>query len=93
MKEFKEILKKIREEKGISQKKLATILDVKQQAISNWENGKREPDISTLRKFCVIFNVSADELLGIDEKKEQNKIKNQLINNGNFTNNGNFNIS
>ena len=58
------ILKKLRTEKKYSQKDLATILDVAQNTISNWEKGVREPDHSTLIKLSDHFNVSIDYLLG-----------------------------
>ena len=48
----------------ITQKQLAGILHVKQQTISRYLLGDREPDFATLIKLCDYFNVSADYLLG-----------------------------
>ena len=53
----------LREEKGLSQKKLATILEVSDKAISKWENGQSIPRMETLEKIAEVFNVSLDVLL------------------------------
>ena len=65
---FPNRLKKLRTNKSLTQKELATILNVSQNAIFNWENGKREPSIDMLRKIADYFNVSVDYLIGLDNK-------------------------
>ena len=50
-------LKDIRKQHGMTQKELADKLNVSQNAIYNWENGKREPKIDTIKKMCDIFDV------------------------------------
>ena len=60
-------LKKIRKEKGLSQLKVALDLNMSREALSYYENGKRNPDIQTLKLFSKYFNVSIDFLInGID---------------------------
>ena len=44
-------LKKIRKEKGFSQLKVALDLNMSREALSYYENGKRNPDIQTLKLF------------------------------------------
>lgn len=56
-------LKKIRKEKGLSQLKVALDLNMSQEALSYYENGKRNPDIQTLKLFSKYFNVSIDFLI------------------------------
>ena len=56
-------LKKIRKEKGFSQLKLALDLNMSREALSYYENGKRNPDIQTLKLFSKYFNVSIDFLI------------------------------
>lgn len=56
-------LKKIRKEKGFSQLKVALDLNMSREALSYYENGKRNPDISTLKMFSKYFNVSIDYLI------------------------------
>jgi len=56
-------LKKIRKEKGLSQLKVALDLNMSREALSYYENGKRNPDIQTLKLFSKYFNVSIDFLI------------------------------
>ena len=44
-------LKKLRSEKGLTQKDFADQLHVTFQTVSKWENDENEPDISTLREL------------------------------------------
>ncbi len=62
-------LKELRQEKKISQLKLALDLNMNQNTISRYENLEREADYKTLIKFADYFNVSLDYLLGRDHKK------------------------
>lgn len=57
-------LKKLREEKNISQKALADIISVSQQAINKYENHNIEPDINTLCLLADFFDTSVDYLIG-----------------------------
>ena len=56
-------LKNIRKEKGFSQLKVALDLNMSREALSYYENGKRNPDIQTLKLFSKYFNVSIDFLI------------------------------
>ena len=58
-----ENIKKTRNKIGITQEQLAEKINVTRQAVSNWENGKTEPDIETLTKIAQIFDISIDELV------------------------------
>lgn len=58
-----ENIKNIRKKIGITQEELAEKLSVTRQAVSNWENGKTEPDIETLTKIAQIFDIGIDELV------------------------------
>lgn len=69
MAEFGENLKRVREEKGITQQTLADYLYVTRQAISRWEGGSRYPDLMTAKKMAQYFGVSLDELLSDDDMK------------------------
>jgi len=57
-------LETLRKERGLSQKQIADIFQISQQGYSNYENGKREPDYETLKKFANFFEVSVDYLVG-----------------------------
>ncbi len=59
-----EIIKELRLEKNISQKKLADAIGVSQKAIDFWERGVNEPKASYIIKLADYFEVSADYILG-----------------------------
>jgi transcriptional regulator with XRE-family HTH domain len=56
-------LKKIRLEKGISQGDISRALKVARSFISDLENGKRNPTLSTIAKLAKAVEVSIDQLL------------------------------
>ena len=60
---FAEQLKKLRQEKQLSQEDLATRLYVTRQAVSKWENGDGTPDLKTLVQLASELDVSLDELV------------------------------
>lgn len=62
---FGKRLKKIRRQKGLSQKELAARIDAKNSTVSNWEQGVARPDVDMLAVICAALEVSADELLDI----------------------------
>ncbi len=57
-------IKEIRTKMNITQKELAARLNVGQGAVSNWENGKRVPDIGILNAFSKLSGVSLDKIVG-----------------------------
>lgn len=61
--EFGEKLYRLRVERGIYQKQLASYLHVSVGTISNYENGVHSPDPKTLCKLATYFHVSTDFLL------------------------------
>lgn len=62
-------IKKYRTEKNMTQDALAEKLCVTRQAVSNWENGRTQPDVETLEKLAEVFEVSVEELI-YDEKRK-----------------------
>ena len=56
-------LKKIRKEKNFNQQKVAMDLNISRESISYYENGKRNPDIQTLKMLSKYFNRSIDFLI------------------------------
>ena len=67
MTEFSQKLKQLRTENKVTQKELADFLHVSQNAVFNWENGKREPSIEIIEKIADFFNVSYSSILGWEE--------------------------
>ena len=62
--ETKDVLLKLRTEKGLSQEELAEKLYVTRQAVSRWENGETVPNTDTLKLLSQFFDVSINTLLG-----------------------------
>ena len=54
------LLKELREAKGWSQKQLAEVAKLSQQAIGHWELGDREPAASNLFALCRALGVSCE---------------------------------
>ena len=66
-----EVLKELRNQKKISQSKLADDLHVTQATVSRWETGEMLPTIDILNDLAKYFAVSVDYLLG--RTKDSNK--------------------
>lgn len=63
-------LKQVRMAHGESQKELASALGIGVSSLSQYENGKREPDFQTLTKIADYFAVSVDYLLGREDRTQ-----------------------
>lgn len=68
---FAENLKQIRNEKHITQEKLAELLDVTRQAISKWEQGVGYPETEKLIKLSKVLNASLDWLLETELRNKE----------------------
>ena len=55
-----------RKKAGWSQEALADKLGVSRQAVSKWETGEAEPELSKLKLLAAVFQVSTDWLLSQD---------------------------
>ena len=88
MKSKKHVLEK---NENWTQKELAEKIDVQEYTIGDYERGRSEPDIETLKKLCIVFKLSMDELLEFDydDKKQLRKIN--IKNNGTINNSFNNN--
>jgi transcriptional regulator with XRE-family HTH domain len=64
---FAQKLRELRIEKGIGQVELAQKISVSKGIISLWENGLREPTLSSLVALAQFFDVSIDFLVGLKE--------------------------
>lgn len=59
-----DILKNLREEKGLSRQQVADMLGVSKRTIESYEYGNREPNIEMICKFADFYEVSVDYLFG-----------------------------
>ncbi len=62
--ETKDILLKLRMQKGLTQEELAEKVYVTRQAVSRWENGETVPNTDTLKVLSKFYGVSINTLLG-----------------------------
>lgn len=62
--EFAEIIKKFRDELGLTQEELAKVSDIPVRTIRSWENKERSPKAEQIAKLAKAFGVTTDTLLG-----------------------------
>ncbi len=66
---------------GFSQVEMAKMLNISQVTFCRYETGDREPNVDTIRKLCIIFNCTSDELLEIDSDNVRKEISKKLLKN------------
>ena len=74
---FSQKLRKLREEKHISQKSAAASLGISQALLSHYEKGIRECGLDFLIRAAKFYEVSTDFLLGISKENTFAEFKNQ----------------
>ena len=64
-------MRALREDRDLTQREVAAVLNKSQQGYSHIEDGRAELKIDDLIKLCKFYGVSADYFIGIreDEKK------------------------
>lgn len=71
-----------RKETGLTQAKLAEMLNITDRAVSKWETGKSLPDSSIMLELCEILGITVNELLSgerIEMEKYEEKVNENLI--------------
>ena len=63
-------IKDMREDKDLTQKQIAELLNCTQQTYSRYETGEITIDIYNLIKLAKFYNTSTDYLLGLTEEKK-----------------------
>ena len=72
-------IKRLREEKGITQQQLAEELGVSSKAVSKWETAKGLPDISLIESLSRVLGVSVTELISGETVTNRNASSNILF--------------
>ncbi len=72
-----EQIQRLRIEKGLTQERLAEMLEVSRQSISKWELGQAVPDVDKIIRMSRLFDVSTDTLL-LTEAAAKEAIQNPL---------------
>lgn len=93
MNDFGDNLKKLRNEAGLTQKKLADELEISPSAVGMYEHGRRKPDYEMLIKVSRLFSVSIDCLVGNTEVPNEatdiiKEMKSKILSSNNITLNG-----
>lgn len=71
-------IKSIREKRGLTQLKIAEMLNVSDKAVSRWETGKGFPDISLIEPLAKALGISVIELLSGEAVSNRNISGNML---------------
>lgn len=66
--ETSEILRELRENKGLTQQKLADLLKIGRTMYRRYETGETDIPIRHLRTLCVFYGVTSDYILGLSQK-------------------------
>lgn len=77
-------LKKIRTQQNLNQQKVSMDLNISREALSHYENGKREPSLSLLVQMSQYFNVSINYLITGEEFKKKWPISKLILLIGRF---------
>ena len=67
---FSNNLKYLREQKKLSQNKLAGLLGVNQTTIARWENGEMSPSLESILDISDVLNISLFDLASQDLAKD-----------------------
>lgn len=73
MADYRERLRNIREDRDLTQAELGRLLNKSQQGYNHIEAGRAELKIDDLVKLCKFYNLSADYLIGLTDKKSSYK--------------------
>ena len=67
MSTFSDRLVRAREQRGLTQKKLAELLNITPTRLNYWEKGKREPDVMMIKNISRALDINPNYLLGLDD--------------------------
>lgn len=73
MRNYRERLRNIREDHDLTQAELGKLLNKSQQGYNHIEAGRAELKIDDLVKLCKFYNLSADYIIGLTDKKKAYK--------------------
>ena len=68
---MKNRIRDLREDRDLTQREVAHIINKSQQGYSHIEDGRAELKIEDLIKLCVFYGVSADYFIGISENPKR----------------------
>ena len=73
MVDYRQRIRNIREDSDLTQSQIGKLLNKSQQGYNHIEAGRAELKIEDLIKLCKFYNLSADYLIGLTDKKKSYK--------------------
>ena len=77
-------IRRLRNERGLTQEALAADLHVTAQTISKWECGNSVPDVQMLPEIAVYFGVTIDQLFAMSPEQQLERMENHIYARGLF---------
>lgn len=77
-------IRRLRNDRGLTQEALAAALNVSAQTVSKWECGNSVPDVQLLPEIAVYFGVSIDQLFAMSPEQQMERIENRIYARGLF---------
>ena len=77
-------IRRLRNDRGLTQEALAAALNVTAQTVSKWECGNSIPDVQLLPEIAVYFGVSIDQLFAMTPQQQMERIENRIYARGLF---------
>ena len=77
-------IRRLRNERGLTQEALAADLHVTAQTVSKWECGNSVPDVQMLPEIAVYFGVTIDQLFAMSPEQQLERMENHIYARGLF---------
>lgn len=71
-------IRRLRNDRGLTQEALAAALNVSPQTVSKWECGNSIPDVQILPEIAVYFGITIDRLFSITPEQQMKRIENHI---------------
>lgn len=85
---FADTMKKLREEKGLSQNEIAKRMYVTRTTVSRWESGHRLPDAAMITRLSGVLDVDVNLLISAAAQSDENPVVIMVDDNKVFLNDG-----
>ena len=77
-------IRRLRQDRGLTQEALAAAFNVSAQTVSKWECGNTVPDVQLLPEIAVYFGVTIDQLFAMSPAQQMERIENRIYDRGLF---------
>ena len=75
-------IRRLRNDRGLTQEALASALNVTAQTVSKWECGNSIPDVQLLPELAVFFGVTIDRLFAMSPEQQMERMENRIYASG-----------